>query len=83
MVNDRLQEGVSGAFTGMSLIENPAIPEKAPRIQLSDKVDVSSEFREDFDAWLLKRFGSDRVVCVIDGKMVTNPVNVAKLTQSK
>ena len=83
MVNDRLHEGMTNPFTGVNLVENPAIPEKMPRIQLSDKVDVSSDFREEFDAWLLKRFGADRVVCMIDGKMVTNPLNVPKLTQPR
>lgn len=83
MINDRLHQEHTGTFTGMNLIENPDIPEKAPRIQLSDKVDLSSEFREEFDAWLLKTFGADRVVCVINGEMVTNPVNVAKLTQPR
>jgi hypothetical protein len=61
----------------MNLVGNPDIPEKVQKIQLSDKVDLSTEFREEFDAWLLKRFGSDRVVCMIDGKIVTNPANVA------
>jgi len=83
MINDRLNQEHATSFTGMNLIENPAIPEKAARIQLSDKVNLSSEFRQEFDEWLLKRFGADRVVCVINGEMVTNPVNVAKLTQPK
>ncbi len=83
MINDRLHAGTPNTFTGMNLIEDPTIPEKVPRVQLSSKVDVSSDFREEFNAWLLRRFGADRVVCVIDGNMVTNPVNVAKLTQPK
>jgi len=83
MMNDRLNQENAASFTGMNLIENPAIPEKAARIQLSDKVDLPIEFREEFDEWLLKRFGADRVVCVINGEMVTNPVNVAKLTKAK
>lgn len=70
-------------LTGMSLVGNPHIPEKAPKIQLSDKVDLSDDFREEYDAWLLKRFGADRVVCMIDGKIVTNPANVAIFSNAK
>ncbi len=83
MMNDILHDGPHGAFTGMSLVENPEIPEKAPRMQLSNKVDVSQEFREEFDAWLLKKFGADRVVCMIDGKLVTNPANAARFARPK
>ncbi len=81
MLNNRSHEETS-SFTGTNLVENPNIPEKAPKIKLSDKVDLSSEFRDEYDAWLLKRFGSDRVVCMVDGKIITNPANVALFTKS-
>ena len=76
-------KGAPSNLTGMSLVGNPHIPEKAPKIQLSEKVDLSDDFREEYDAWLLKRFGADRVVCMIDGKIVTNPANVAIFSKAK
>ncbi len=83
MINDVLRNDSHERFTGMRLIENPEIPEKAPKIQLSDAVEVSPQFRQEYDAWLLERFGSNRVVCVIDGKMIVNPVNAAMLSKHK
>jgi hypothetical protein len=77
MITNRIHKETLNNLTGTNLVENPNIPEKAPKIQLSDKVDLASDFREEYNAWLLKRFGSSRVVCVIDGKVVTNPANVA------
>jgi hypothetical protein len=83
MKTERAVKGSPTDLTGMSLVGNPHIPEKAPKIQLSDKINLSSDFREEYDAWLLKRFGSDRVVCMIDGKIVTNPANVAIFSNTK
>jgi hypothetical protein len=83
MITDRSLKASPDNLTGMNLIGNPDIPEKVQKIQLSDKVDVSTDFREEFDAWLLKKFGSDRVVCMIDGKIVTNPANVAIFSNTK
>jgi hypothetical protein len=77
MITNRLLKESLNSFTENNLVGNPNIPEKVQKIQLSDKIDVSTDFREEYDAWLLKRFGSDRVVCMIDGKIVTNPANVA------
>jgi hypothetical protein len=77
MKTNRAVKESPSSLTGMSLVGNPHIPEKAPKIQLSDKVNLAADFREEYDAWLLKRFGADRVVCMIDGKIVTNPANVA------
>jgi hypothetical protein len=77
MITNRIHKETLNNLTGTNLVENPNIPEKAPKIQLSDKVDLAADFREEYNAWLLKRFGSSRVVCVIDGKVVTNPANVA------
>ena len=83
MINDMLSKDSPEGFAGMRLIENPEIPEKAPKIQLGDGVAVSPQFRQEYDAWLLDRFGSNRVVCMIDGKLVMNPVNAALLTKYK
>lgn len=83
MITNRAVKETASSLTGMNLVGNPNIPEKAPKIQLSDKVDISTDFREEFDAWLLNRFGSDRVVCMIDGKIVTNPANVAIFSNTK
>lgn len=41
-------------FAGMPVFEAPPEP---PKIQLSNNVTVSDEFRSKMDAWLLKRFG--------------------------
>lgn len=83
MIRNRAVKQSPSSLTGMNLVGNPNIPETAPKIQLSDKVEVSGDFREEFDSWLLNRFGSDRVVCMIDGKIVTNPANVAIFTNTK
>lgn len=41
-------------FAGFRIFEEPSPPQK---IKLSDNVDVSDDFRKEFDSWLLSEFG--------------------------
>jgi len=56
-------------YGGFNIIPSPMLPMYVPRQRLSDKVQVSDEFRADFDAWLADFFGCDEV----GGFMVTPP----------
>lgn len=51
---------------GMKIVTNPSIPENEPKIKLSNDIELPEKFRKDFNAWLLERFGTNRVFYVID-----------------
>ncbi|MCK5020108.1 MAG: hypothetical protein KAS32_23845 [Candidatus Peribacteraceae bacterium] len=60
-------------YQGIEVVTNPLIPEEAPKITLSNKVMVTTEFREKFNAWLLGFFGTERGVYMVCGKLVMHP----------
>ena len=74
--------GMIDRFYGIEIIANPAIPEKQQKIKLSQKVDVSQEFREKCDKFYLDFFGEESTVYVMGGKMFANPRTVHALKVS-
>ena len=61
---------------GMPLFVNPLIPEREPKIALSKDIDVSSEFRAQFDAKMLEWFGEQTCVYVIENQIHANPKTI-------
>jgi hypothetical protein len=56
-----------GSLMGIRLIESPLLSDR-PKLKLSDKVNVTPEFRAEYDAWLLERFGvQEPVVYMMSG----------------
>lgn len=56
-----------GSLMGIRLIESPLLSDR-PKLKLSPDVQVSPEFRAEYDAWLLERFGfQEPVVYMMSG----------------
>jgi len=78
--------GLSGSMTtcgaglfGMSIISSDLIPENQPRVQLSNKVNVSQEFRVKCNAQYLDWFGVESFAHIIGEEIAMNPKHVAAL----
>lgn len=54
---------------GMKVIESSCLPYRSSPIQLSEHVNVSHEFRRDFNEWANNIFGSD-VNCIQTSNML-------------
>ncbi len=82
-MDNLLQDTSSNSVTGvMDVIENPNLPETIPKVRLSSDINVTAEFRDEYDNWLQDKFGSHRVVYMIDGKIAVHPENMEILKKT-
>jgi len=66
--------GQSITYMGVSIVPSKLIPGATPVRQLPKDLDVSPEFRKEFDAWLLDFFGEHYQCFVSNPKtIVVNP----------
>ena len=63
----------------MKVVVSPGIPEREPRIKLSNKIELPPKFRKDFNDWLLERFGTKRVYFMLNDTLCTHPNNLQAL----
>ncbi len=76
-MDNLLQDTSSDSVTGViDVVENPNLPETIPKVRLSNDINVTAEFRDEYDNWLQDKFGSCRVVYMIDGKVALHPENM-------
>jgi len=66
---------------GIPIIENSFLPEWKQRMLLSEKVQVTDEFRQEMNAWLLEFFGKEPVVLLVSGAYFMHPNTQVKLKQ--
>jgi hypothetical protein len=69
-------------FNGFRVHESNHIPEETvPKFQLSEKVNVSDEFRAKMNKWLLDFFGTKTVstMYIVGHNIIANPQAVASL----
>lgn len=71
-------DGLIGNF-GIPIYESSLIPDKVPVIELSEKVNVSPEFRVKTNAWYIEMFGYKSIAYVIEGGLVASPKVLAAL----
>lgn len=64
---------------GIPIIENPFLPEWKPRMMLSEKVQVTDEFRQEMNAWLLEFFGREPVVLLTTESYFMHPNTLMRL----
>jgi len=72
-------DGLLGKFNGIDVIGSDLMPDKQPKIRLSNKVTVSHEFRVKCDAFYLRLFGEKSVAYMVNGKIIMSAKNVAIL----
>lgn len=71
-----------GHFNGMEVHISTLIPEFEPRETLSEDVQVSEEFREEFNNQLLNFFGRESKVYISDNKTIMHPNVYMKMKKS-
>ena len=64
---------------GMQLIANPYLERTNPVMQLSKNIDLTEEFRHEYDSWLEEFFGREKTIFIIGNKIHTHPDNVAAI----
>lgn len=72
----------AGTIYGMAVYQSPVIPDKKPRMVLSEDVMVSPEFREQYNTWLADFFGYEYVAYVSQGKVFAAPSVVRGLKKA-
>lgn len=71
----------SFSIGGIQIIESPLVGKK-PRFTLSEKVQVTPEFRADFNEWARKFFGETDQMLMMVGKCFVSPDVAAKMRQA-
>ena len=60
-------------FSGFKVVVSPLV-QPVPAVQLSHDFNaVSPEFKAEFNAWLLERFGWKDVFYIVNGALIVNP----------
>lgn len=70
-------------YGGMRVMVSPFLPVKSCEIRLSGSVDVSVEFRQDFNDWLLGRFGKDVHCYIVNGDNIVCSASFYQQLQEK
>lgn len=60
-------------FGGIPIIKSSLIPEFSPKMKLSEDVDVSDNFRNEFNSWLIGFFGEERTIYFYNHSIATHP----------
>lgn len=61
---------------GMTLIANPYLERTNPVMKLSKNIDLTEEFRREYDLWLEGFFGREATIFIIGNIIFTHPDNV-------
>ena len=56
----------------LNIVSSPLIPAKEPKIPLG-KVNVSPEYRAEFNRWSVEMFGGTATAYMFDGNVAMNP----------
>jgi len=60
-------------FNGLTVSTSLYVPEFRAKRQLSTNLDVSDEFRSEFNTWLMEFFGGERVMYKMNGGLIMHP----------
>lgn len=64
---------------GIPIIESNLVPAWKPRMKLSEKVQVTDEFRQEMDAWLLEFFGMEPLILAVQDGYIMHPATLQRL----
>jgi hypothetical protein len=67
---------------GIKIIVSTMIPERQPRMKLTDTLQVTEKFRAEMNAWLLEFFGEEPVVLTDKKHFLMHPNTAARLKHS-